>query len=151
MAAQLRQHDSRSRRLAQRVVPNESAQVLDAPDCIIGRFTDDGQHLLCFRRESLCAPVTHASLTRLHAPSRGLQEVVVHRFDGLAVSQRGEAADAAAGAPARALRFATLLPHLYSATLAAGQATLCRDFCLFFHGGAFAVLASSAPGGCGAE
>ena len=71
----------------------------------------------------------------------------MHRYNGLAASSRGEALTSA-GAPAHALRFQSYFSRLYSATLAAGQATLCRDFCLFFHGGAFAVLASSAAAGC---
>ena len=35
---------------AQRMVPNHTAQALQHPDCLVGRFTDDGQRLLCFRR-----------------------------------------------------------------------------------------------------
>jgi hypothetical protein len=47
----------------QRVTPSHTAHVLEHPDCVIVRFTDDGQHLLCFRRGAN-APVACSRLRR---------------------------------------------------------------------------------------
>jgi hypothetical protein len=131
-------------------VPNHTAQALDNPDCFVGKFTDDGKHLLCFRRAAgqratalLCATRTSPFLPC----SRGLQDVLVYRYHGLAASKRGDAAEAGA-LPAHARQFLSFFTHLHSTTLAAGQHTLCRDFCLFFRGGEYAVLATSSPVGC---
>ena len=78
--------------------------------------------------------------------------MLVYRYDGLDASERASGAEAAeGGAPARSAHFSSFFTHAYTATLAAGQGSLCRDFCVFLRGGAFAVFASSALAGCGTQ
>ena len=75
--------------------------------------------------------------------------MLMYRYDGLDASERASGAEAAeGGAPARSAHFSSFFTHAYTATLAAGQGSLCRDFCVFLRGGAFAVFASSALAGC---